>query len=254
MDGRTNPDLEDRDFTGQIAAALDWWRGAGVDLAFTDEPRSWLLPKQPASGDAVIAALAPVREPSTRKEEPAPTAPLPPLAPLPDDLTAFCEWWMTGPELGRLTGRVPPRGHAGPVLMIVAACPEDEDSERLLSGPEGHLLDGFLKAAGIGEEAVYRASVMPSHGPANEWETHAPLLASALIRHVALVRPTRLLCLGSSIPPLLGHSSPQRPAVWDFFNHEGLTVPMLTIRRVPASVSQPRWKSGLWQAWLDGTA
>lgn len=250
MDGRTNPDWSD-----SIAAALDWWRDAGVDVAFTDEPRAWLRPEE-ADGSAGSASSATGRPAAAMRAQPPPPPPEPAPEPLPDDLEAFHAWWMSAPVLdhGPLAARVPPRGPARAALMIVIPAPEEEDGDQLLSGPTGRLIDGFLAAAGLPLEAAYRASVMPSYAPASDWAAVAPTLGPALIRHVRLVEPERLLILGSNIPPLFGHSLPQGPAVWDIFNHEGVTVPMLTVRKVAAPASQPRWKSGLWQAWLDGTA
>ncbi|MBB4857070.1 DNA polymerase [Novosphingobium chloroacetimidivorans] len=239
----TNPD-----YAGAIAATLDWWRDAGVDMAFEDEPRSWL---PPADADA--------RHPpqiESRRREPQPQAPAAP-PPLPDTLETFQAWWMTAPELdgGRCTGRVPPRGAASPELMVIACAPESEDRELLLSGPEGRLVDAFIGACGLAEGQVYRASTLPCHAPGTDWSPQANQIVShALIQHVSLVRPKRLLVLGFVILPLLGHDSPQAAAVSLTFNHEGATVPLLAVRRVPAASSQARWKSALWQAWLDWTA
>ncbi|EJL32139.1 hypothetical protein PMI02_01519, partial [Novosphingobium sp. AP12] len=39
MDQRPNPE-----FLDDITGALDWWREAGVDSDFLDEPVSWLPP------------------------------------------------------------------------------------------------------------------------------------------------------------------------------------------------------------------
>ncbi|MBW8755706.1 MAG: hypothetical protein JF595_16475, partial [Sphingomonadales bacterium] len=39
--------MEDRakaGFTEEIAAAFDWWRDAGVDCDYGDEPTQWLAP------------------------------------------------------------------------------------------------------------------------------------------------------------------------------------------------------------------
>ncbi|VWX52012.1 uracil-DNA glycosylase family protein [Novosphingobium sp. 9U] len=237
----TNPD-----YASAIAATLDWWRDAGVDMAFEDAPRSWLPlaePDHPAPRES-------------RRPAPEPEAPAPPAL-LPATLEAFHAWWMSAPELdgGRCTGRVPPRGAASPELMIIACAPESADRELLLSGPEGSVLDGFIKACGLSEEQVYRASALPCHAPGTDWSPQAnQIISRALIQHIALVRPKRVLVFGFVILPLLGHDSPQVPAVSLSFNHEGATVPLLTVRRVPAAASQPRWKSALWQAWLDWSA
>lgn len=239
----TNPD-----YATAIAATLDWWRDAGVDMAFTDEPRSWLPPAEPDPRQPTAA--------ESRRAAPEPELPAAP-PPLPDTLDAFRAWWMSAPELdgGRCTGRVPPRGAASPELMVIACAPEGEDRDTLLSGPEGRLIDSLATACGLGEEQVYRASALPCHTPGTDWSPQAnQIISRALVQHIALVRPKRLLVLGFVILPLLGHHSPQAAAVSLSFNHEGVTVPLLAVRRVPAFASQPRWKSALWQAWLDWAA
>jgi DNA polymerase len=238
------------DYKQQFAAAFDWWREAGVDCTFLDDPRDWMpaAATEPESG----------RSAPTRRKAPEPAEPPPPEpVTVPDDLAAFQSWWMTAPELddGRCTGRVAPRGAASPSLMILAPMPESGDSDTILSGPEGRLLDAFLKAAAISDDQVYRASALPCHSPGADWSPAAnTLVAQALLKHVQLVRPQRLLVLGFVVLPLLGHDSPQGPAVSRQLNHEGLTIPMLAVRRLPAAASQPRWKSALWHAWLDWSA
>lgn len=139
--------------------------------------------------------------------------------------------------------------------MILAPAPESVDREHLFSGPEGKLLDSFLSAAGVPEQAVYRASVLPCHSPGADWSSATTsLLSEVLIRHVGLVQPQRILVFGLVILPLLGNDSPQGAAVSSSFNHDGATIPMLAVRRIPAAASQPRWKAALWQAWLDWSA
>jgi uracil-DNA glycosylase len=139
--------------------------------------------------------------------------------------------------------------------MILAPTPEACDRETLLSGPEGRVLDAFLKAARLPDDQIYRASALPCHSPGADWNPRTnSLIAEALNRHIHLVRPQRLLVLGFVILPLLGHDSPQGPAVSLELNHEDGTIPMLAVRRLPAAASQPRWKSALWHAWLDWSA
>lgn len=245
----TNPDLGEA-----FAATLAWWREAGVETSFEDAPRSWLPP--PTTLQETTGKQA------GPKAKPAPSAPeSPPLvdiaATLPADFKAFASWWMTNPDLdaGRLSGRVPPRGHAGAKLMIIGPMPESGDREHLFAGSDGKLLDLFLQTVGLDPHAVYWASALPCHSPGVDWtaDNHA-LASAALLRHVLLVKPERLLVVGFNILPLLKHASPQVPAVSSVFNHEGTTVPLLAVRRIPAMAAQPRWKSVLWRAWLDWTA
>lgn len=238
------------DFDGAIAAAMAWWRDAGVENAFVDAPTTWLQPERSEGHDRP-------KPPSLLRKAPPPepTAPAAP-PPLPETLDQFREWWLSTPDLdgGRVAGRVAPRGEQAPRLMIVTPHPESADRERLLSGPEGRLLEAFQTACGLDGAHVYHASALPCHSPGSDWSSESTTaVGRALRHHIALVRPERLLVLGFVILPLLGHASPQGPAVSLSFNHEGATVPMLAVRRLPAAASLPRWKSALWRAWLEWT-
>jgi uracil-DNA glycosylase family 4 len=245
----TNPD-----FNAAFAATLAWWREAGVDAAFEDEPRSWFPEVVPAD-DAKGKQARPHQK--SKVKAPEPPTPVDVAATLPDDLEAFRSWWMTTPELdsGRLSGRVPPRGSTGAKLMIIGPMPESGDREHLFAGSEGKLLDQFLSTSGLDPDAIYWASAMPCHSPGTDWapDNHR-LIIEAMLKHITLVRPERLLVIGFNVLPLLRHSSAQGPAVSSVFNHEGATVPLLAVRRIPALAAQPRWKSVLWQAWLNFTA
>ena len=42
-----------------LAAALDWWREAGVDGDFADEPRNWLEKPEAAAAEASNRVLEP---------------------------------------------------------------------------------------------------------------------------------------------------------------------------------------------------
>jgi DNA polymerase len=251
-----------------LVAALDWWREAGVDCDFHDAPADWLeAAKQPEPRGRTGATLAPApgagpveRGSRQRADAPiaaAPTAPAIDLSALPQDISAFADWWLAEPTLdqGRTAGRVPPRGIANAELMIIVPEPEREDSERLLSGQQGRLLDAMLAAMGIALENTYVASALPRHLPMADWaEIAAQGFGEVLARHVALASPRRLIAFGQNVLPLLGNDPANSPAVSRTFNHEGLTIPLLTGRSLAALLERPRWKAGLWQGWLDWTA
>ncbi|MCJ2186033.1 uracil-DNA glycosylase family protein [Novosphingobium beihaiensis] len=248
MDHAANPD-----FLTDITGALDWWREAGVDHDFLDEPREWLAVPEEEDG------TAPRRPPERRQPvEPADTGPprLDPAA-IPAELAAFTPWWMSEPLLdgGATAGRVAPQGAAGAKLMVVVEEPEAEDRETLLSGPQGKLLDAILSAFGMRREEVYLASALPRHTPAPDWNALNQFgIGHVLARHVALAAPERLLVFGGGILPLIGHESPQRPAVLRKFNQEERSIPMLAAWGLPALMRQPRAKPVLWKAWLEWTA
>ena len=237
-----------------IVDALDWWREAGVDCDFHDSATAWL-------------AAAPSAEPERQKPLPpkrvAPeteaAAPLGLIAAdaLPQSLDMFTAWWMTEPALdhGRLGGRVAPRGAAGADLMVIVPEPEPEDAERLLSGPQGRLLDAMLAAMGIVSDRVYLASALPRHTPMADWDDlGARGFAHVLANHIGLAAPQRLLVFGQNVLPLLRNGPANNNTALTSFNHEGRYIPLLAGRSLAALLERPRWKAGFWQAWLDWSA
>jgi len=249
MDDPANPD-----FLADITGALDWWRDAGVDYHFLDEPREWLAPPEPEGDERGTPERRPQRAPAAPVEEgPARIDP----AALPQELAAFVPWWLTEPLLdeGRSGGRIAPQGAAGAKLMVLVEEPEAEDSEALLSGPEGRLLEAMLAAFGLKREDAYLASVLPRHKPAPDWNVLMQQgIGQVIAHHIGLAAPERLLVLGGNILPLIGHELPQRPAVLRQFNQEGRTIPMLASWGLPALMRQPRAKPVLWRTWLEWTA
>ncbi|MCT2399347.1 uracil-DNA glycosylase family protein [Novosphingobium mangrovi (ex Huang et al. 2023)] len=254
MDHPANPD-----FLADITGALDWWREAGVDCDFLDEPREWLATPELEGQDARAEQRAAIERRAARAA--AEAAPPPPTqidpAVLPQDLAAFHPWWLGEPLLddGGMSARIAPSGAKGARLMVVVEEPEADDRDVLLSGPQGKLLDAMLGAFGMRREDVYLASALPRHTPAADWNALAERgIGQVLTHHVSLVAPERLLVLGGNILPLLGHELPQRPAVLRKFNQHERTVPMLASWGLPALMRQPRAKPVLWKAWLEWTA
>lgn len=250
--------------TDEVAAALDWWRDAGVDAVFADAPTQWIAAEdaKPASqsprtgGDRRPQADDRPNDRGPRLRGGATNAPASNIDTTgwPQDLAAFTEWWLTDPALddGRTSGRVPPRGAAGAGYMILVPEPERDDTDLLLSGPQGRLLDAMLAAMGIAPEQAYVASILPRHTPMADWDALAAKGIGALLcHHVKLVAPQRLIALGSNILPLLGNDPAHSPAVLGTFNQEGQSVPLLAGKSLAALLERPRWKAGLWQGWLD---
>lgn len=249
MDHPANPD-----FLADITGALDWWREAGVDCDFLDEPREWLASAAPEADERALPERRPARPPAETVPPPAARFD---LASLPRDLAAFQAWWLGEPLLddGGTGGRIAPQGAAGARLMVVVEEPEAEDGDALLSGPQGRLLDAMLAAFGLPRQEVYLASALPRHTPAPDWTALAQRgVGQVLAHHVALAAPERLFVLGGNILSLLGHESPQRPAVLREFNQDGRTIPMLASWGLPALMRQPRAKPVLWRTWLEWTA
>jgi DNA polymerase len=234
----------------QVAAAHDWWREAGVDSDFADAPRNWLA--RPARPEPVVEAAPEVRKP-------VPPA-IPPLggdpATWPRTLAEFAPWWLDSDHLetGGAGPRVPPRGAANAELMVLVPMPEAEDDETLLSGPHGRLIANMLRAMGIAEDAAYLASALPRHARHPDWAALAGReLGKVLVHHVDLAAPKRLLVLGRSMLPLLGHGSAQPGQKPLPIELQGCPVPALVSYGPENLLETPRFRKWLWQGWLDWT-
>ena len=239
--------------TQELAAALEWWREAGVDRAFRDESEGWLADLVDEEDAADPAPTHPAK--------PKPDAPTVSRiggnpANWPQDLPAFPQWWLTEPTLddGGISPRVAPRGAPEAELMVIVAMPEQGDGDRLLSGEQGHFLDAILQACGLADEAVYLASALPRHTPVpNGEELRTGGLGEVLEHHVRLVAPKRLLAFGRLVPPLLGHGTAQGPAATPIFNHEGLRVPVMAAGGLDRLLRSAAAREAFWRRWLDWT-
>ena len=258
-------------FSADLTAAFSWWRDAGVDCDFHDEPQSWLVAPEVAASKDQRPRTGGDLGPQGENFSPAERAPTPlgdagvqtpDLAPgpmidrsaLPQDLAAFAAWWLTEPSLagGRVTGRVPPRGATGAKLMVLVPHPERDDAEHLLSGPQGRLLDAMLAAMGLTAEETYLAAALPRHTPHADWAGIAAQgMGAVLARHIALARPERLLVFGGAILPLLSNDPTKNPTDLSQFNLETGTIPLLLDRHLAVLLERPGWKARFWTRWLD---
>lgn len=233
----------------QYAAALDWWREAGVDMDFADTPTAWLSEPQQDRVEERQQAVPPVRK----------AAPAPPPAPRiggdrdgwPASLDQFVPWWMAQPLLGPQPGRVPPRGAANADLMVLVPMPEAADTDRLLSGPEGALVSGMLRAMGIAGDAAYVASALPVHQPLPDWGSLAQAgLGEILLHHIALAAPRRVIVLGSDLLPLIGLE--KRQGVREV-PVNGTSVQLLSSYAPEYLLASAKARAGLWRRWLEWT-
>lgn len=236
----------------RLQAAQDWWREAGVDLAFHDRPQRWLASDEPA-------AVAP-REGHDLGSAPAPATPPPGIggdrAAWPADLASFSSWWLDEPSLdaGGPFPRVAPRGEAGAAVMMLVPMPEQADSATLLSGVHGRLLASFAEAAGLDPASVYLAAGLPRHTPVPDWaQLRAAGLGEVLLHHLALVAPQRLIVFGSGILPLLGHDPAQAAPAVSELSIQGAQLPLLAAYAPERLLANARQRAALWRRWLDWT-
>ena len=253
------------DFTGDFARALGgaigWWREAGVDCAFGDEPLEWLgetAENPAASPKAAMPAATPAL--------PAAAQMLAAIGGAPDtwpaDLATFQHWWLSESSLdeGQVHARIPPRGPMAAGLMVLVPHPESEDADQLLSGPQGRLLSAMLAAMGLAEDEVYVASCLARHTPVADWAGLADAGLGAVQRHhIALVGPGRLIAMGGNVLALLGHDPAQKAGVLLSINQDPVNqaetgIPTLAAPDLGALLKRPAGKARLWQDWLEWTA
>ena len=244
MDRRTALPLAE-----QIAAAQAWWREAGVDLAFSDEPQGWLA--EPEEEEApvrptVSAAALPV-EPERSRIGGDPAG-------WPQDLDGFHRWWLEEPSLDRggMRPRIAPRGPQGAPLAVLVPMPEAEDADRLLSGPQGRLVASMLQAMGFDPEAVYIAAALPRYEVVPDWAALGrDGLGEVLRHHLALAAPERLIVLGRDVSPLLRHDWTQPAPAVDEIAIQARKLPVMTSFSPARLLEQPGLRKRLWQQWLE---
>lgn len=173
-------------------AALQWWIEAGVDVAVSETPRDWLK--------AAPVLVAPVVEA--------------PPAVVHENLSAFRHWLSSEPglPLDRAGARrVLPHGAEGAEVMLLSDIPAMEDGEQPIGGEAWALMVKMLGAIGLGADQAYSASLACFSIPGAKLSV-SDLDACAEIarKHVALVKPKRLILLGESpTRALLGEKLPQ---------------------------------------------
>lgn len=252
-----------------IADALDWWRSAGVDHAFVDDPQVWLAEHESqgaAQGGSAkaqpVARLAPL--PGDAPPVAAPTRIGGEPAGWPNNLADFAPWWLNEPSLDPAppARRVAPSGAAGAPLMVLVAMPEEEDVSHgdapatLLSGKAGRLLDAMLQAMGLSRDTIYLAAALPARMPAPDWDDLKERgLREVLLHHIALAAPQRLLILGRGVVSTLAENDPAKNS----HNLQSLdqgeqSVPVGTGYDLEAMLARPALKAGVWKKWLEWTA
>lgn len=238
----------------EYAAALEWWRDAGVDHDFSDDVTDWLAePEVPASSEH--AASKP-----KKKAEPAPPPPPKKIGgeadSWPTELVAFQEWFASSTELddGGAFPAIKPSGTASAELMIIVPEPEENDKDALLSGPQGRLLQGITQAAGIGTEQLYLATALRRHTPMPDWPAlRASGIGAILAHHINLAAPKRILTFGRNIPPLLGNDTAQGTVILPNFNHEGRSTPVMGVSSLSELLRSAGKREKFWHRWLEWT-
>ncbi|MEL6487188.1 MAG: hypothetical protein AAFQ13_08595 [Pseudomonadota bacterium] len=249
----------------ELAAALDWWRDAGVDNDFTDDATAWLQSNVAELPDGPKEAASSKKDGLEDGGQSIPVQPATSATPRsdffaeekPKTLTAFHDFWMSAPGLDAIgpRGRIAPRGAEGADLMVLVVEPEADDRETLLSGPQGRLLDSFLKAAGIDPANTYLASALTRNTPMADTHSLAQRgLDAVLLHHIALAQPKRLIGFGAGLVPLLGLVAPSTDNPSQNINHTPPIKNALLSEGLDALLDIPRLKARFWRRWIEWSA
>jgi DNA polymerase len=217
----------------EARSALSWWLQAGVDAAIQEEPRNWLKPAPPRP----TQAAAPLSQPNV-------------LEPSQETLADLQQWLATSVQLplaGPAAKRVLPHGaeHAAVMLLSDSPAIEDAAAGQPIGGEAWQLTERMLAAIGIKPEEAYSASLSCFHSPGARM-TAAEREACAKIaqRHIALVKPRRLILFGDGpSQALLG--KPVVQARGHAYKIEGVRAVATFHPR--SLINQPSKKSMAWQ-------
>jgi DNA polymerase len=169
----------------EARSALAWWLEAGVDVAVQEEPRDWLKPAP--------ARVKPAAEPSTRPNL---------LQPSQETLAELHQWLASSvnlPLAGPAAKRVLPRGPENAAIMLLTEAPSVEDAAagQPIGGDAWELTKRMLSAIGIDADQAYSASLTCFQVPgARMTDEDRKACAEIARRHIALVKPKRLLLFG----------------------------------------------------------
>lgn len=241
--------------SGQISGALEWWDVAGVSYDFSDDGEAWLKDEEEAP--------KPLAKIATKKTEAEQVAPDPKLAQLggeadawPKDLAAFRQFWLESPSLddGGTHPRIASRGEVGAKLLVLVPMPEAADSDVLLSAAHGRLVANMASAMGYDAADVSIIAALPRHMASPDWQGLAQRgLGKLLTHHIGLAQPERMIVLGRSILPLLGHDPAQAPATINKTSIQGGQLPSLAGFAPERLLQHARSRAGLWKRWLEWT-
>lgn len=166
----------------EAESLIGWWQEAGVDSAVSEIPRDWLRRHQ--STPAAAKPVANVAQPK------------------PETLAALRDWLASSVQLPLASAsakRILPHGPEEAAVMLLSDAPALEDlaSGQPIGGEAWQLAERMLRAIGIPIDQAYSASLSCFHAPgARMSEDDRQACAEIARKHIALVRPERLILFG----------------------------------------------------------
>ena len=261
----TTPPSADDDITlNDIEGVLSWWRLAGVDSTFAEQPQNWLAaPKRPEPKATPPARQRADRIRPARRASNLPLAddavPFDPAA-LPTEFAAFQEWFAGDSPLARrsLHPIKRPQGPMDAEVMFLIEHPPRNAGDALLSPEEQRLVAGMLRAMRIEREALYLASALPAFEPIPDWAALDEAgMCDILRRHTSLATPQRMIVFSRAIARRLSDHSEGIQRVFDCgtLNCSDNAPPtaFMAAPSLEELLHSPARRRSFWRAWLNWT-
>lgn len=231
-----------------LALQADW----GADEALLDEVQDRCATVAPRQAHATPRPVSATILPLT---PPADTHDITDLAALRAALETFdqCALKRTATQLVFADGAEDAR------IMLIGEAPggEEDRTGRPFVGPAGQLLDRMLASIGLDRSLVRVVNTVPWRPPGNRTPSDAEIAQCLpfLHRHIALIRPDRLVLMGAmAVRALVGGKEgiTRQRGHWKSLEIQGLDAPIraLPVYHPAFLLRQPSAKRLAWADWL----
>lgn len=190
------PDISAASALNALRLQMEWGADEALDVQPLDRTQ-----RHSAIG-AVLASPAAARPSISRLPAPERAQALASAALTLPDLDAALDAFDGCPLRATATTTVLPSGNPDAGLVLVGEAPgaEDDRSGLAFSGPPGALLDRMLASIGLDRTGILLTTLVPWRPPGNRAPTETEVQACLpfLLRRLQLVKPRRLVLLGSA--------------------------------------------------------
>ncbi len=247
--GMLEPDISDASAMAALRLQIEW----GADDALDAEPLDRTQPRPVAR--VALTSPTPMRPAASRPAAPERAQALASAALTLPELDAALDAFEGCPLRATATKTVLPSGNPDAGLVLVGEAPgaEDDRSGMAFSGPPGALLDRMLASIGLDRTRILVTTLVPWRPPGNRAPADAEIQACLpfLLRRFQLVRPRRLVLLGSApVKAITGSTDGMRRlrGRWRQVELPGLEAPIAVLPMLPLdqALRTPASKQASW--------
>jgi DNA polymerase len=232
----------------QADSFISWWRDAGVDYLCADETRNWLaVPASPPE-----QSVAKVQHLTAKPAMHRPTANM--RTDWPSDFADLMQAIATdaaipGNGYGRLIAA--PVAVANAALMVLCDFPEEAELTvaGLGTGQTGQLLTAMVRAMGLNAAEVHIGALAHSRPASAALPAQDAHLLADFARHqIAVVKPQKLLLLGSAVSEIVtGEGLMTARTNLRNLNHDGRNMAAVATFHPRTLLARPILKAQTWQ-------